>query len=137
MTSEERVSRPNHWTLLLRGRVRAIERQLHADMPSIKGHSKKAEQARRAEWERRRTLRAELETLIPLPPQRTSDNGVHEYVETKEYVLFRNHGESWWRGVLKIDGGYVFVPERSRLQATALRHVERAFHAAKAARTQQ
>lgn len=127
MKTQQSTIRPASWTLALRSRVAALERALSEPMPYIKGHSKAAEKRRAGERTRRRELRGQVEQLIPVPHVKCADNGIHEFVETQEYIVFRNHGQSWWAGIQKAAGGFAFIETcRSRLQHVALDQMARA-----------
>lgn len=50
-------------------------------------------------------IRTQIEGLVARAPFETKDNGVHEYVETPKYLVFRNHGSPYWQVLLRTSGG--------------------------------
>lgn len=69
-----------------------------------KGRNRKERQAE-ALRERDR-LRARIDTLVLPPPFKAADNGVHEYLETSKFVVFRNHGDAYWQAAIRNGGGW-------------------------------
>lgn len=71
-------------------------------------------------------------------PFPTKDNGQHIYFEDEEILVFNNHGNAWWGGMAREDGGYQFLvsgqnPEavmRVTREARALPRDQREAHVA-------
>lgn len=96
----------------LAAELRRLDEKAHEawdKVPAFIGRSKdrRREQAAREQaLKDRDEYRTEIERLVLAAPFPIKDNGVHEYLETPRFVLFRNHGDPYWQAALKNGGGW-------------------------------